>query len=291
MEKITVNGIRLAYLRRGKGMPLVLVHGYPLDHRIWDEVVPLLEDEFDLILPDLRGFGESGMVEVPGVSSAETPGLSTVETPGLSSAETPGLSSAETPYTLTDMAGDLLALLDHLGIEQVCMAGHSMGGYIALAFACAWPGRLRGLGLVASQARADTPDRRQARYDAASAILKNGVRQVAEEMSAKLTPDERVQARVRKLIEAQSPAGLAGALRAMAERQDATPFLPSFHFPVVIVHGEADVLVPVERAREVKAALPQASFVEVTGAGHMPMLEAPEITAKALKTLLRQPEF
>ncbi len=256
MEKITFDGIRLAYLRRGKGTPLMLVHGYPLDHTIWDEIVPLLEDEFDLILPDLRGFGESRM--------------------------------AETPYTLTDMAGDLLALLNHLGIEQTCLAGHSMGGYIALAFACAWPGRLRGLGLVASQARADTPEHRQARYEAASAILKNGVGQVAEEMSCKLTPDERIQARVRKLIEAQSPAGLAGALRAMAERQDATPFLPSFHFPAVIVHGEADVLVPVERAREVKAALPQAYLVEVTGAGHMPMLEAPEITAKALKALLSQ---
>ncbi len=264
MEKITVNGMKLAYFRRGKGIPLMLVHGYPLDHTIWDEVVPLLEEDFDLILPDLRGFGESQLVEAH------------------------GLNAGESHYTLTDMAGDLLALLDYLGIEQTCMAGHSMGGYIALAFARAWPGRLCGLGLVASQARADTPERRQARYEAAAVILENGVEQVAEEMSCKLTPNVRVQARVRKLIEAQSPAGLAGALRAMAERQDATPCLASFHFPAVIVHGDADVLVPVEHAREAKAALPQAYWVEVAGGGHMPMLEAPEITAKALKALLNQ---
>lgn len=253
MEKITLNGITLAYTRRGRGIPLMLVHGYPLDHTIWDEVVPLLEKDFDLILPDLRGFGESQVVE--------------------------------TEYSLTDMAGDLASLLDYLGLQQICLAGHSMGGYIALAFARAWPGRLRGLGLVASQAAADTPERRQGRYEAASAILRNGVMQVAEEMPAKLTPDAQVQARLRALITKQSPVGLAGALRAIAGREDAMPFLPFFRFPVVVVHGDADALVPVERARDIRAALPQARLVEVPGGGHMPMLEAPTVTAEALKAL------
>ncbi len=253
MEKIILNGITLAYTRRGKGIPLMLVHGYPLDHTIWDEVVPLLEKDFDLILPDLRGFGESQVVE--------------------------------TEYSLTDMAGDLASLLDYLGLQQICLAGHSMGGYIALAFARAWPGRLRGLGLVASQAAADTPERRQGRYETASAILRNGVMQVAEEMAGKLTPDAQVQARLRPLIAKQSPIGLAGALRAIAGREDAMPILSSFQFPVVVVHGDADALVPVERAREIRAALPQARLVEVAGGGHMPMLESPAVTAEALKAL------
>ena len=63
MEKIDVNGIRLAYIRKGTGTPLLLIHGYPLDHTIWDEVLPLLEKNFDLILPDMRGFGESTTVD------------------------------------------------------------------------------------------------------------------------------------------------------------------------------------------------------------------------------------
>jgi pimeloyl-ACP methyl ester carboxylesterase len=254
MEKIKVNGITLAYTRRGQGTPLVLAHGYPLDHTIWDEVLPYLEGDFDLILPDLRGFGESQAVEAE--------------------------------YSLTDMAGDLAALLDYLGIEQACMAGHSMGGYIALAFARAWPGRLRGLGLVASQALADTPERRQGRYETAAVVMRDGVGQVAEAMSAALTPDARVQAFVRGLIAAQPPAGVAGALKAIAGREDATPILSSFQFPVVVIHGDADALIPLERAREVKAALSQAWLVELPGAGHMPMLEAAEATAKALKNLL-----
>jgi pimeloyl-ACP methyl ester carboxylesterase len=67
MEKINVNGIHLAYDRRGTrgSVPLVLLHGYPLDHHLWDEVVPLLEDTFDVITPDLRGFGESTTVDSP----------------------------------------------------------------------------------------------------------------------------------------------------------------------------------------------------------------------------------
>ena len=63
MQKVKVNGTQIAYTRRGKGKPLVLVHGYPLDHSIWDEVAALLENDFDIIMPDLRGFGESDVVE------------------------------------------------------------------------------------------------------------------------------------------------------------------------------------------------------------------------------------
>jgi pimeloyl-ACP methyl ester carboxylesterase len=63
MNTLEINGIRLAYDRRGQGKPLVLLHGYPLDHHLWDDLVPLLEDQFDIILPDLRGFGRSSTVD------------------------------------------------------------------------------------------------------------------------------------------------------------------------------------------------------------------------------------
>jgi pimeloyl-ACP methyl ester carboxylesterase len=76
-----------------------------------------------------------------------------------------------------------------------------------------------------------------------------------------------------------------GALKAMAERIDATPLLSSLKVPVVIVHGDSDALIPIDRAREVKAALPQAHLVEISGAGHIPMVEAKEKTAEALKHL------
>jgi len=88
------------------------------------------------------------------------------------------------------------------------------------------------------------------------------------------------------LIAAQRPAGLAGALKAMAERDDSTPVLSGFQFPVVLVHGEADELIPIQRAREIKAAIPKATLVELSKVGHMPMMEDPQATVAALKKLL-----
>ncbi len=254
MEKANVNGVRIAFVRRGAGKPLVLVHGYPLDHTIWNEVLPLLERDFDVVLPDLRGFGQSQVVE--------------------------------SQFQMSDMAADIAGLLDHLGIEKAVIAGHSMGGYISLAFARAYPERMSGLDLVASQALADPPERKRGRYEAAAEIMKSGVGAVAESMPGKLTPDERVQALVRSLIARQSPAGLAGALKAMAERDDSTSALSNFDFPVVVIHGEADELIPIQRAQEIKAFIPHATLMELSGVGHMPMLENPWVTATTLRSLL-----
>ncbi|HEX7541393.1 MAG TPA: alpha/beta fold hydrolase [Anaerolineales bacterium] len=254
MLKTTVNGFELAYERRGHGTPLVLIHGYPLDHTIWNPVVPLLENDFDLILPDLRGFGESG-----------TP----------------------TPhYSTDDFAADLISLLDQLGIQKAAIVGHSMGGYVALAFARCHPSRLRGLGLVASQALPDAPEKKEGRYQEAEHILAHGVRDVAEGMSIKLTADPVLQTKLKELMLRQRPEGLAGALRAMAERQDSMLLLTEFDFPVVLVHGLADKLIPVERARDVRDMVKRGYLTEIEAAGHMPMMEAPQVTAEALKTLL-----
>jgi 3-oxoadipate enol-lactonase len=253
MEKIKINEIELAYTRRGKGTPLVLLHGYPLDHHLWDDVAPLLEDTFDLILPDLRGFGES--------------------------------TTVDSAFTVDDYASDIAGLLDQLGIQKTAIVGHSMGGYVALAFARLYPERVSGLGLVSSQVLADPPDRKEGRYKSAADVSDKGIGGVVETMTPKFTSDERLQAFARESMERQRPAAFIGALKAMAERMDSTPQLSSFKFPVVIIHGEADALIPIDRAREVKNAIPHAHLVELNGAGHMPMMEAKEETARALKHL------
>jgi pimeloyl-ACP methyl ester carboxylesterase len=201
-----------------------------------------------------------------------------------------GFGQSDAPladYRLTDLADDIATLLDYSKIEKAFIAGHSMGGYVALAFARAYPRRTLGLGLVASQARADTPERKAARYQEAEHVLSHGVGEVAEGMSAKLTANPALQAALKTLILRQRPEGLAGALRAMAERPDSTPFLAEFDFPIAIVHGLADGLVPVERAHEVRAAVKMGNLVEVEGAGHMPMMEAPKRTAGALKIFVK----
>lgn len=253
METIEVNGIRLAYERRGKGAPMVLLHGFPLDHHLWDEVAPLLEDQFDLILPDLRGFG--------------------------------GSSTVDSSYFMEDYASDVAALLDHLGIPKAAIVGHSMGGYVALAFARLYPDRVSGLGLVSSQVLDDAPERKEGRYKSAAEVADKGIASVVETMAPKFTSDTRLQEYARTSMEKQQPAAYIGALKAMAERVDSTPLLSTINYPVVLIHGDADSLIPVDRAREVKASFPQSHFVEIRGAGHIPMMEAKEQTAEALRNL------
>lgn len=253
MEKANVNSIPLSYERRGRGTPLVLLHGFPLDHHLWDEVVPLLEDTFDVIVPDLRGFGNSTVIDIP--------------------------------RSMDDYAADIASLIDQLNIQKAAIAGHSMGGYVALAFARLYPNRVSGLGLVSSQVLSDPPERKEGRYKSAKDVEAHGIGSVVDAMAPKFTADERLQAYARASMERQQPAAYIGALKAMAERPDSTNLLSSFQFPMVIIHGDADALIPIDRAREVKAALPQAHLVEIAGAGHLPMLEAAQRTAEGLRHL------
>ena len=254
MEKIKIANRSLAYERRGRGAPLVLIHGYPLDHSIWDEVISLLENDFDLILPDLRGFGQS--------------------------------DSASGTYTMTDLADDLASLLDHLGIPSAFIAGHSMGGYVALAFAQGHASRLRGLALVASMASADLPERRAGRYTEAAHIGENGTGDTVAAMTGKLSADERVRKFVHDLMKKQSPAGMIGSIKAMAERRETLSVLTEASFPVSLIHGDADALIPIAKAQEIQSAVPRAQMFALEGIGHMPMMENPQATADALKRFL-----
>jgi len=140
--------------------------------------------------------------------------------------------------------------------------------------------------LIASQALSDTPELKQGRYEAAAEIIKTGVEPIAEAFSPRLTPDKRVQAFVHKLIAKQRPGGLAGALKAMAERDNSTSILSGFSFPVTILHGQEDLLIPIERAQEMEAVIPHAYLTELPDTGHMPMMEKPQSTAVALRKLL-----
>lgn len=253
MDKMKINNLELAYVRRGKGTPLVLLHGFPLDHHLWDDIASLLEDRFDLILPDLRGFGESTTVDAP--------------------------------YSMDDYAADIAGLLDQLSIQKAVIAGHSMGGYVALAFARLYPERVSGLALISSQVLADPPDRKEGRYKSAADVAEKGIGGVVEAMTSKFTSDARLQTIARSIMEKQKPGAYIGALKAMAERTDSTSLLSTFKFPVMVVHGEADALIPVARAHEVKAALPDSYYVELKDTGHVPMLEAAKETAEALLRL------
>jgi pimeloyl-ACP methyl ester carboxylesterase len=248
MNTITVNGNGLAFAHYGEGQPVVLIHGFPLDHTIWEEVIGYLQSKCQLIVPDLRGFGLS--------------------------------STPASSYSMDDMASDIAGLLDHLKLDKVTLIGHSMGGYIGLAFARLYPNRVAGLVLVSSQAQGDSPEQKKGRYETAGLVVEKGVEIVLGNMATKLSADEGIQEPIRKIIVRQEPIGVAGALKAMAERPDSLPVLAGAPFPILIVHGDNDQLIPIERAQLMKESSPAADLITLAGVGHMPMMESASELAK-----------
>lgn len=251
MDQISV---ALHYEEHGKGLPVVLIHGYPLDHTIWKPVVNLLKTHARLIVPDLRGFGAS--------------------------------PSPDGDWTIRNMADDILQLLDQLEIERAVLVGHSMGGYIALNFAHAYPARTAGLGLISTQAASDSPEKRQNRYKQIEEVKRRGIKSVSEAIPGKLTPRAPLAEALKLLMSKVNPATISQALKAMAERSDASEWLTNMDIPAVVIHGTADSLLPLENAQTMAQILPRGWLVEVPEAGHMPMLEAPEMVANALCQLI-----
>jgi pimeloyl-ACP methyl ester carboxylesterase len=254
METAILPHATIQYLRCGHGTPMVLLHGFPLDSGIWSPVVPLLEKDFELILPNLRGFG--------------------------------GSLSNTAEYSLSDMADDVIHLLDHLGIEKAVSAGHSMGGYIALAIAKTYPDRLLGMGLISTQVLPDTSERRQSRYQAAAQVEEFGLEPLVKNMAEKLTLDLSLREVLSNIMRHQPEAGVIGALKGLAERPDQTSTLMHLQKPVLIVHGDADSLISVDRAWEMKEIKPDSVLEVIPKAGHMPMMENPVETAASFRGLI-----
>jgi 3-oxoadipate enol-lactonase len=246
--------VELAYEENGAGRAVVLIHGFPFDHTIWKDVVDKLEGRAQLILPDLRGFGKSPVPD--GV------------------------------YSMRMMAEDIAALLDKLMVKKAIMVGHSMGGYVSLAFAQAYPDMISGLALITSQAGADTPERRAGRYRLADDIKRKGMKAVVTTNLDRYSPNDEVRERSRPLMLDCPKKGAIAALKGMAERPDMLEFLSRLPVPGVVVAGELDAIVSPEKAREMAQMMPRGWTVEVPGGGHLPMFEAPEIVAQAVIDLL-----
>jgi 3-oxoadipate enol-lactonase len=238
----------------GDGVPLTLLHGYPLDHSIWQDVAAGLKNEARIIMPDLRGQGKSP-------APAGT-------------------------YLMEDLAGDILQILDRLNIEKTIIAGHSMGGYVALALAKIHPERLSGLALVASHAYADSTEKKQARLDSIERIQREGVQPILAPMAEKLSKDPGVIERCRALAAGASAQGIIGTLAGLAAREDAAEVFFSLEIPAMLISGLEDQINPPSVNREMARAMKTPRLVEIEGAGHMPMLEKPEQVIQAFKSFI-----
>lgn len=241
-------------------VPLVLLHAFPLDSRMWDPVTERMADDVPIVTVDAPGFG--------GTPAGE-----------------PGLDQ---------FALEVVSSVRELGAEQAVVAGLSMGGYVAMAIAETAPGLLAGLGLLSTKASADAEAARATRLEMVTAI-ERGEHEVAVGMLENLLGETTrasspgVVEELREQLRAAPLAGLVWAQRSMAERPDRLAALASLPegLPALVLRGTEDRLMSSEDADAMAAAL-GVDPLEVAGAGHLVAVERPEAVAAALTDLYRR---
>lgn len=244
----TIGDRRIGYDSRGYGVPLVLMHAFPLSREMYAEQAEALHKIARVLTFDAPGVGNSepGEVSIDGIA---------------------------------DLA---IGLMDALQIKTAVVGGVSMGGYAALSFARRYPDRLRGLILADTRASADTDEGRAGRRTMADLAIEKGAGAVAEQMLPKvlgastLKRRRKVVDRVRGMIEATPPETIAALSIALGEREDSTPSLEEIRVPTLVITGDEDGITPSSEAREWGALIPNARIVEINEAGHLSNLEMPE---------------
>ncbi|MEV4936520.1 alpha/beta fold hydrolase [Streptomyces zaomyceticus] len=259
------------YEDRGTGPVLLLVHGHPFDHTMWQPQIDRFSRTHRVIAPDLRGYGR---------------------TPLGTPRDTTGAGGRPRATGLGDFAEDLVDLLDALDVRDCVLAGLSMGGQIAMEFRRRHPGRLRGLVLADTFPAAETEEGRAARNAMADRFLAGGadaVREYADEVLDRMVAPYNTHAapHVHRMMCATDPAGAAAALRGRAERPDYRQTLTTVPFPALVVVGRDDTYTPVADAEEMHALLPHSTLAVVERAAHLPNLERPEEFDAALASYLR----
>lgn len=240
-----VNGSPVEYHVAGRGDPVLFVHAFPLNSQMWQPQVEDVAHNYKTIVFDLPGFGQS--------------------------------APPRAEPTMASYAETVAAVLDAAGVDRpAVLVGLSMGGYILFEFFRRFPERVRALVLADTRAQADTEEARHNRLQTAEQVLQDGPRVLAESMPDKLLApgaDEMLRFRVREMIFAGSPAGIAGALRAMAARPDSQPTLETINVPVLVIVGSEDSLTPPADAEAMAEAIAGAELEVIEGAAHLANLE------------------
>ena len=243
----------------GEGLPVVLLHAFPLSHLIWENLQS--PPGFQLILPDFPGFGASPL--------------------------------APAGLNLPELALGLEKHLEEKGVKgPVVLGGISMGGYWSLEFARQFPDRIKGLMLFSTKAGADQPEARQKRLEMALKVEKEGTGPLAEAMlpgllgKSTLERKKLVAKKVSQWIRETKPEAVALAQRAMADRRDQTDLLPRLKMKTLVLAGAEDALIPVSESESMAQLLPDAKLKILQGVGHLLPIESPESFQKSLDDFL-----
>lgn len=246
----------IAFRSVGTGPALMLLHGFPASGNLWEPIVATLSETCQLIIPDIPGAGESRL------------GTPTV--------------------SIDELAGIVPALLDHLNLDKCILAGHSMGGYIALAGATLYPERLNGLALVHSTAVADDDAKKEKRRKSIALIEKGGREEFVKgmipalfsEAFQKAHPDQ-VKAMVQEGLKLPAESMIA-FYQAMIARPDRQGILKDLDIPVQWVLGREDTTIPWQSVLQQTSMADVSFVVTYENCGHMAMIEQPDALANEL---------
>jgi 3-oxoadipate enol-lactonase len=250
----------LSYLEKGRGDALVLLHGFPLDRRMWDVQIAEISAHHRVIAPDLRGFGQS---------------------------------ASEDPFTIDSLADDVHRLLVELNAIPSVLVGLSMGGYVALAYVRKYANDLRGLILIDTKAEGDNPQQKEGRQKMIELVRREGSKAVADQMLPRLVAEDvphnrpAIAKALRTMMENCPPKTIEHALMAMGDRPDQTPHLPTIAVPTLIVVGDADAITPPAVAESMQKQIRNSTLEIIKGSGHMSPMEQPEQVNRAIERLIR----
>ena len=264
MSEYRANRGPVAYVEQGEGEkdPLILLHAFPLNSRMWTPQVEALADVRRVITPDYPGFG----------CSPRPP------------------AQPDVRY----YAERIKELLDGLRLNKVVLGGLSMGGYVALAFMRLFPERVSALVLANTRPDPDSEEIKETRRETARRVAEEGVGVLPELQMERLLAPQTLESRedvvetVREMILKSSPDGVVAALGAMRERPDSTDLLAKVNVSTLVIGGEADTLSTPEVMEAMAEKIPASRHLTLKGAGHLSNLEAAGEFNAALRDFLKE---
>jgi pimeloyl-ACP methyl ester carboxylesterase len=260
MKRIVSGDAEIAYAVVGSGRPVVLLHPFPVHHEFWLPAAQALETRYRLIMPDLRGHGESG--------------------------------AGEGTATMARHAADIVKVCDQEGVGQAAFVGVSIGGYVLFEFWRQYNARIGVLALCNTRAQAETSESRAARLRSAAEVLEHGTEPFVETMLGKVFGKTTLDARPdlvdagRRMMRKMSATDISLVQQGMADRPDSVATLKTIKVPTLIVAGEEDRASSIADAELMRQHITGAQLKVFSRAGHYAIFEQPENAGTVIRQFL-----
>ena len=260
MQSLRSDDADIFYEIHGQGPAVVLLHPFPAHHEFWLPVIPALESRYRLILPDLRGHGDSGI--------------------------------GQGPALMAKHAADIALVMDAAGVGKAAFIVCSIGGYIVFEFLRRFRPRVSALALCSTRPQPDTPEARANRLKAAETVLEHGTEQFLQGMIPKLLGATTISSRpdlvegALRMMRKMSAEDISLVQRGMAERPDSVRDLEHINLPTLIVIGEEDTLSTAADGELMRRNIPGSRLNIIPKAGHYAPWERPEAVAPLLRQFL-----